>query len=761
MHSATPLSSVSVTTANLGFPRIGRHRELKAALEKFWTGAIDAEQLLQTAGSLRHEHWRVQRKAGIDVIPTNDFSLYDQVLDALVLIGATPERFGSGEVTLERYFATARNSSTQPVMEMTKWFDTNYHYLVPEWSEGLAFTPNTRRLLAEIAEARALGIDPRPVLLGPVTLLALGKGVNGFDPLQLVDRITTVYLSILDTLAANNVSWVQIDEPLLITDLTPTLAEAYRSIYARLSKSPVRLMLTTYFGALGDNLPLAVSLGTAGLHIDLVRAPEQLQTVLNALHPEQTLSLGCIDGRNIWLTDLSAARLQIDEAVRVLGKERVIAAPSCSLLHVPHDLREETALPPRLLRWLRFAEEKLRDLSALARNETSVLTQNQADLADRKEAESTTNATVRTALASLGEADFTRRSPYPARAGAQRKQLGLPLVPTTTIGSFPQSAEVRKHRAAWRKGIESTGQYESFLREAIADCIREQERIGLDVLVHGEFERNDMVEHFAEFLEGFAFTRNGWVQSYGSRCVKPPVIYGDVSRPQPMTVRWTEYARSLTERPIKGMLTGPITILQWSFVRDDIPRSQTTWQIALALREEILDLERAGIRIIQVDEPALREGLPLRHADWATYLDWAVKAFRLATSAVEDATQIHTHMCYCEFEDILPSIAALDADVISMEAARSKMELLQAFREQRYPNEIGPGVYDIHSPRVPSRDEMRSLLEKALEVIEPEKLWSNPDCGLKTRGWKEVSAALEAMCAATRDVRKHLAATTD
>lgn len=743
-------------TANLGFPRMGRQRELKFALEGYWAGKRTEQELLDTAAALRKEHWQLQKAAGLDFIPSNDFSLYDQVLDALVLIGATPERFGNGPVTLERYFAMARNSHEQTAMEMTKWFDTNYHYLVPEWSEGISFQIDTTKLLAEIREARALGIETRPVLIGPLALLLLGKGVEGFDPLTLLPRLTAAYAEVLKTLAEEGVVWVQIDEPMLVTDLETSIRNAYRQVYAELKSIPIKLMLTTYFDSVGDNLETAIALGTAGLHVDVVRAPQQLKTTLGALKSEQILSVGCVEGRNIWLTDFSSVTPMLNEAVKQLGADRVIVAPSCSLLHVPHDLRGEQKLSPRIKGWLRFAAEKIAEIVALATNDKPAFQANAAAVADRAAAETTTNPQVRAALSALQWKDFQRRSSYAQRTPLQRKELGLPLLPTTTIGSFPQTAEVRKHRAAAKHGHETPEQYEAFLKEAIAQCIHEQERIGLDVLVHGEFERNDMVEYFAEFLDGFAFTENGWVQSYGSRCVKPPVIYGDVSRPAPMTVKWTDYARSLTSRPLKGMLTGPITILQWSFVRNDIPRRQTAWQIALALRDEVKDLETAGIRIIQVDEPALREGLPLRRADWPAYLDWAVNAFKLATSSVQNETQIHTHMCYCEFEDILPSIADLDADVISMESARSRMELLEAFRAHEYPNEIGPGVYDIHSPRVPSTEEMRELLTLALDVLKPEQLWVNPDCGLKTRGWPEAVSALENMCKAASEVRNQI-----
>jgi 5-methyltetrahydropteroyltriglutamate--homocysteine methyltransferase len=650
----------------------------------------------------------------------------------------------------------ARNSNEQTAMEMTKWFDTNYHYLVPEWTPGLSFIPDTTKLLNELREARELGIETRPVLIGPVTLLLLGKPAPGFDITLLLPRLIKVYKQILQALQAEGVAAVQIDEAMLVTDLTPWEKQAFRSAYKQLAEVPIDLMLTTYFGGLGDNLALARDLHTAGLHIDAVRAPEQVAQVLAALAPNQTLSLGCVNGRNIWLTDFAAMNPLIEQAVEALGADRVVVSSSCSLLHVPHNLEPEKNLNPRIKSWLRFASEKLSELVQLATSDTAAFAANAQAVADREAAETSKNAAVRERLAHLIEQDFSRASPYPLRAEIQRRKLNLPPLPTTTIGSFPQTADIRKQRAAHKHGHIDQSQYDTFLRQATEHCIREQERIGLDVLVHGEFERNDMVEYFADFLQGFAFTENGWVQSYGSRCVKPPVIYGDVSRPHAMTVEWSSYARSLTDRPMKGMLTGPITILQWSFVRDDIPRQQTAWQIALALRDEVQDLEKAGLPIIQVDEPALREGLPLRRSDWASYLDWAVQAFKLATGGTRDDTQIHTHMCYCQFEDVLPSIAALDADVISMETARSRMEMLQAFREHGYPNEIGPGVFDIHSPRVPDVTEMRELLQLALGVLTPTQLWVNPDCGLKTRAWPETIAALQNMCEAAKQLRTTL-----
>ncbi len=754
------LSSTNLSTANLGYPRIGRHRELKFALEEFWRGRLNETDLLATAKTLRQRHWQLQKAAGLDVIPSNDFSFYDQVLDALVLVGATPARFGAGPVTLTRYFQMARNSNEQTAMEMTKWFDTNYHYLVPEWSSELTFIPDSTKLLAEFAEAGSLGIVTRPVLIGPVTLLLLGQVVDGTDPLDLLPRLLDAYRKVLGELAEAGAGWVQIDEPALATDLPVGYAEAFRTAYAEFATLPLRLMLTTYFGGLADNLDLACSLGTAGLHIDAVRAPGQVAQVVERLQPQQTLSLGCIDGRNIWIADLDALHKMVASVVAKIGAERLQLAPSCSLLHVPYDAADENKLDPRVRSWLSFAQQKIEELVLLAKGPevaADAFADNRRHHEDRVAAESSTNKVVRERLTQLTEGDFHRKSPYKQRATVQRQELGLPLLPTTTIGSFPQTQEIRKQRAARKNGAISEAEYNDFLKQKTEECIRQQEQIGLDVLVHGEFERNDMVEYFGEHLAGFAFTSNGWVQSYGSRCVKPPIIYGDVSRARAITVEWSSYARSLTKLPMKGMLTGPITILQWSFVRNDIPEKDVAWQLGLALREEVQDLEAAGIRIIQVDEPALREGLPLRRSDWPAYLDWSVKAFRLATSGVADGTQIHTHMCYCQFEDILPSIAALDADVISMETARSRMEMLQAFKRHGYPNEIGPGIYDIHSPRVPSKEEMAGLLRLALAVLRPVQLWVNPDCGLKTRAWPETIEALSNLCQAAAEVRSSLA----
>ncbi len=749
-------------TAVLGFPRVGAARELKFALEAHWRGERTEAELLAIAAELRARHWQLMRAAGITYIPSNDFSLYDHVLDTLAAVGATPERFGAGPVTTERYFQMARNSREQTAMEMTKWFDTNYHYLVPEWSAGLRFEADPRKAVGEYLEAKALGIETRPVLVGPVTLLLLGKPVeDGFGCWTLLPRILKAYGALLRALKEAGALSVQIDEPCLVTDLPVGAAGYYETAYAELAEVAevgLPMHLATYFGGLGENLELAFGLPVAGVHLDLtrdpVRAPEQLAAALPLVRPGQRLSLGVVDGRNVWINETARSRALIEAAVAKLGAERVAVAPSCSLLHAPLDAAGERRMDPAVRSWLSFGVQKLDELRALADGADDPV--NRAALASRAAAESSRHEGVRAALAALKPEDARRATPYAKRAEAQARALGLPLLPTTTIGSFPQTPAVRKARAAWRAGTLTEAEYERFLEEETRKCLREQETAGLDLLVHGEFERNDMVEYFGEQLAGFAFTENGWVQSYGSRCVKPPVIYGDVARPAPMTVRWSAWAQAQTERPVKGMLTGPVTILQWSFVRDDISRAEVARQIALALREEVGDLEAAGIRAIQLDEPALREGLPLRRAAWDGFLRWAVEAFRIATSGVRDETQIHTHMCYCEFESILPAIAAMDADVISMESARSKGELLHAFRQARYPNGIGPGVWDIHSPRVPSREEMEGLLEAALEVLDPAQLWVNPDCGLKTRGWAETSAALREMTAAAGAARARL-----
>lgn len=746
-------------SANLGFPRIGLHRELKKALESFWKGATDAAALHATAKDLRARHWTLQREAGIEVIPSNDFSFYDHMLDTSALLGAIPPRFVGIADPDQLYFAMARGTADAPAMEMTKWFDTNYHFIVPELHAGQTFTLDATKPLAHYREAKALGIDTRPVIVGPLTFLSLAKAKDdGLDTLDLLDAVLPAYKSLLEQFAAEGAAWVQIDEPVLVLDLSDKQKAAFRTAYDLLGKAGPQILLTTYFGALRDNTELAASLPVAGLHIDLVRAPEQLDAVLAALPADKTISVGVVDGRNIWRTDLDKAFGLVSRAWDKVGPDRLEIAPSCSLLHSPVDLDSETKLDDELKSWLAFGKQKLAEIAALTKAQKHGRAAAKVAFEASAEAAAAHRASPRihkeAVKARAAEPiPLDRNAPFPVRRDKQRTKYNLPAYPTTTIGSFPQTSEVREARAAFKKGLLDAAGYDAFLEAETEKAVRIQEELGLDVLVHGEFERNDMVEYFGEQLDGFAFTRNGWVQSYGSRCVKPPVIYGDVSRPTPMTVRWSAYAAALTDKPMKGMLTGPVTILQWSFVRVDQPRSETCRQIGLAIRDEVLDLEKAGIGIIQIDEPALREGLPLRQGDWDAYLRWAVDCFRLSASGVADETQIHTHMCYAEFNDIMPAIAEMDADVISIETSRSDMELLEAFRNFKYPNEIGPGVWDIHSPRVPGKDEMAALMAKAVEGIPADQLWVNPDCGLKTRGWPEVKASLANLVETARALR--------
>ena len=754
------------TLTNLGFPRIGVKRELKQALESFWRAETTAQQLQDTARELRKRHWQLQRDAGADVVPCNDFSLYDHVLDTAFMFDAIPERYRTlaDADPLTGYFALARGFQRDGIdvhaLEMTKWFDTNYHYLVPELHASQTFRLRSDKPVAEFLEARELGFQARPVVLGPVSFLLLSKTVDGSDRLALLDRLIPVYVELLEKLKDAGADWVQIDEPCLVLDLDNDDREAYRNAYRALAnvKRP-SLLLATYFGALEDNLSWTASLPVEGLHIDLVRAPEQFDTVLDTLPSQWVLSLGIVDGRNVWRTDLDRVLPLVKRAHQRVGGERLQLAPSCSLLHVPIDVTLEKALPFELHDWLAFARQKIEELRTVAdalssAHALSALESARLRQLSRKNSADVHRPDVAARLAQIDGLSNHRASEYGKRRIVQQQRLGLPPFPTTTIGSFPQTHEVREARASYKSNKLSAAEYEAFLQEETQRCVRFQEEIGLDVLVHGEFERNDMVEYFGEQLEGFAFTKLGWVQSYGSRCVKPPIIYGDVRRPSPMTVAWSRYAQSLTPRPMKGMLTGPVTVLQWSFVRDDQPRATTCRQIALALRDEVLDLEAAGIGVIQIDEPALREGLPLRRKQWNTYLAWATECFRLAVAGVQDDTQIHTHMCYSEFNDIMDAVAAMDADVISIETSRSNMELLDAFVRFRYPNEIGPGVYDIHSPRVPHSAEMTQLLARAVSVLNPNQLWVNPDCGLKTRGWSETRAALLQMVEAAHAMRQ-------
>jgi len=772
------VTSPSIPVATLGAPRIGPRRELKTALESFWAGKITEAELLERAAALRVATWARQKAHGATVLPSNDFSLYDHVLDTSVMVGAIPEIYGwgGGVAPLSVAFAMARGAEGEteaacghahgagaPAQEMTKWFDTNYHYMVPEFRPGQRFQVASHKPIEQYLEAKALGYETRPVLLGPVTFLKLGKTKEpGFDPLDLLPSLLPTYMHILRRLNASGAEWVQIDEPCLVLDLDDRTRDALRQAYGTFAQTlpNLKVMLTTYFGALGDNLDLALSLPVAGLHVDLVRAPEQLEAVAAKAPRGLVLSLGVIDGRNVWRADLPKLADRLRAVVAKRGADHVQIAPSCSLLHVPVDLEQETALDPDVKSWLAFFVQKVEELAALATflsgDKTAAAPAFEASAraaAARKASPKVHNAAVAARLASVTESMARRKSAFAARAETQRRRFDLPRFPTTTIGSFPQTGDVRKARSAHARGALDDAAYETFLRAETERAVRWQEEIGLDVLVHGEFERNDMVQYFGEQLSGFAFTEHAWVQSYGSRCVRPPILFGDVSREKPMTVGWWRYAQSLTKKPMKAMLTGPVTILNWSFVRDDVPRSDACRQIALAIRDEVLDLEKAGAAMIQIDEAALREGLPLRRGEWDRYLGWAVECFRICASAVADATQIHTHMCYSEFNDIIAAIALMDADVISIETSRSKMELLEAFRSYRYPNQIGPGVYDIHSPRVPTPEEMRDLIALARQRLDDAQIWINPDCGLKTRGWAEVKPALANMVAAARQVR--------
>lgn len=755
-----------VIATNLGFPRIGARRDLKRAIEEYWAGNIDPEELEAAAANLRRRHWQLQQSAGIEHIPSNDFSFYDHVLDTAVMVGAVPKRFAwsGGSVNLATYFAMARGTVQLAPLDMTKWFDTNYHYIVPEFEPDTTFKLASTKPIDHFSEALALGIHTRPVLLGPVTFLLLGKCKSAkLKPLSLLDKLLPVYEEVLWRLAHAGADWVQVDEPVLALELPRESLRALESSCARLSAASdqIRICLTTYFGDLHENLAAALKLPVAAVHLDLVRAPAQLDHALNLTPQGTALSLGVVDGRNVWRTDLDRALTMLDRAADKLGPSRLMVAPSCSLLHSPIDLDVETSLDAELKGWMAFAKQKLQEVATLSRAinrgraaVSAELTASHTAVISRNSSLRIHNPAVLQRLAGITDSMLRRQHPFAKRREAQRRHLSLPLLPTTTIGSFPQTAEVRKARAALKKGEWTIEQYEEFCRKEIEHTVRFQEEIDIDVLVHGEFERADMVEYFGEQLEGFAFTDHGWVQSFGTRCVRPPIIFGDVSRPRPMTVRWSQYAKSLTPRPMKAMLTGPITILQWSFVRDDQSPLDTAFQIALSVRDEVTDLEAAGIQVIQIDEPALREGLPLRRGAWPEYLRWAVDVFLLASSGVKDETQIHTHMCYSEFNDIIESIAALDADVISIEASRSDMELLSAFVKFKYPNEIGPGVYDIHSPRVPEVEEIMGRLQKALRAIPADMLWVNPDCGLKTRGWREIHASLRNMVEAAKSLRR-------
>ncbi len=747
-----------------GYPRIGKQRQLKFALEKFWRDEITTEHLHQVAREIRLDNWRQQAKAGLQWVTVGDFAYYDQMLNQIALFSCAPARFGfTGKISLQQYFQLARGNTAQPALEMTKWFDTNYHYLVPELLPDTHFSLGSEWLFDEVAEAQSAGFKVKPVLIGPLTFLWLAKGKDAqLNRLDLLERLLPVYAEVLARLKKQGVEWVQIDEPILALDIPNEWRMAFERAYSVLQNAGLKILLANYFGPFKDNLQTALQLPVAGIHMDCVRGGDEIGVILDWLPSTKVLSCGVIDGRNIWKTNLARAHKFLKPIVGHLG-ERLWIGSSCSLQHVPISLENEQAMLPEIKNWLAFAQEKLAELTLLKAtlycdepNASKLLENNILAIASRQTSSRVHRAAVAARLAELHDEHAKRHSVFADRQAVQQARFKLPGFTTTTIGSFPQTPEIRAARAEFKSGKLNLAEYETAMRAEIAYAVNKQEQIGLDVLVHGEAERNDMVEYFGEQLDGFVFSANGWVQSYGSRCVKPPIIYGDISRPKAMTVSWTVYAQSLTDKPMKGMLTGPVTILQWSFVRDDQPRSTTALQIALAIRDEVQDLEQAGIAIIQIDEPAIREGLPLRKPDWEDYLTWASRAFRISASCVTDQTQIHTHMCYSEFNDILPAIAAMDADVITIETSRSDMELLRGFGTFNYPNEIGPGVYDIHAPRIPAVAEMVRLLEKAQSVIPSKNLWVNPDCGLKTRGWAETEAALINMVEAAKVMRARL-----
>ena len=751
-----------------GYPRIGAKRELKFAVEAFWKGDKTEAELQAVAADIRSKNWAAQKAAGADLLPVGDFSFYDHVLDLLCTLGAIPKRFGfdAANLSLPEYFQLARGNATQFAMEMTKWFDTNYHYIVPEWHADTEFSVNAGRLIAQIKEAKAQGHDIKPTLVGPLTLLWLGKKKEEFGcrVATLLPKLLPAYAQLLRELAAEGVDWIQIDEPILAVDAPQAYLDAFPTVYKELANTGTRIIIGTYFASVAEHLELLKNLPVHGLHIDAVRAPEQVATFVNAWPQNKVLSIGLIDGRNVWRANLSKVIDTLAPIAAKLGNNLWIA-PSCSLLHSPQDLAVEEKLDSEIKSWMAFAAQKLVELGtvkqALAHGKDSVkdaIAASDAAAADRATNAKIHNDAVKARLAALPANADQRKSPFAERIKAQQALLNLPTLPTTTIGSFPQTSEIRQARAAFKKGELSAADYDAAMKKEIAYCVEVQEKLELDVPVHGEAERNDMVEYFGEQLAGYCFSQFGWVQSYGSRCVKPPIIFGDVSRPNPMTVYWSSYAQTLTKRPMKGMLTGPVTMFKWSFVRDDIPLSTVAKQIALALNDEVLDLEKAGIKVIQIDEPAIREAMPLKKAQWDEYLAWACESFRLSSTGAEDSTQIHTHMCYSEFNDILPAIASMDADVITIETSRSDMDLLTAFGDFKYPNDIGPGVYDIHSPRVPTAAEVEHLLRKAMDVIPVERLWVNPDCGLKTRGWKETIEQLEVMMEVTKKLRAELAA---
>ncbi|GAA4871665.1 5-methyltetrahydropteroyltriglutamate--homocysteine S-methyltransferase [Saccharopolyspora cebuensis] len=760
--------TTTIGSTVLGYPRIGPDRELKRALERYWAGRIGEPELREVARGLRVDTWRSLHEAGLDSVPGNTFSYYDQVLDTAVVFGAVPERFTAlGLSPLDTYFAMARGVESTPPLEMTKWFDTNYHYLVPEIGPDTRFSLSDQSPVDQYQEALEAGVTTRPVLVGPLTFLLLSKSDDqapeSFRPLDRLDDLLTAYAELLGELHRAGAEWVQLDEPAFAADRSPAELAALRAAYRRLGELTERpkILAAGYFGDLGEALGELAATPVEALAVDLVAGRSALDRLPSVRGlADKALVAGLVDGRNVWRTDLDGA---LSTAATLLGLAGEVAVgTSCSLLHVPYDVEAETAVDARVASWLAFARQKVDEVVVLGRAlrdgreaVADELTAARRAVADRAGADSVRDNRVRARLDSL-RPEHARRGDYAGRQAAQQRSLRLPPLPSTTIGSFPQTTDVRKARAALRAGRIDPATYQQRMRDEIERVIRVQERLGLDVLVHGEPERNDMVQYFSEHLDGFASTEFGWVQSYGSRCVRPPILYGDVSRPAPMTVEWATYAQKLTEKPVKGMLTGPVTILAWSFVRDDQPLATTADQVALAIRDEVADLEAAGIRVVQVDEPALRELLPLREADRPGYLDWAVTSFRLATSGIADSTQIHTHLCYSEFGDVIDAIVALDADVTSIEAARSRMEVLDDLNAVGFARGVGPGVYDIHSPRVPTAAEVTDLLTAALAAVPAERLWVNPDCGLKTRGYTEVEQALENVITATAGIRPSL-----
>ena len=757
-----------IKISTIGYPRIGPKRELKKVLELFWKGKISENELEKTAKELRKQNWQVQKANGVDLISSNDFSFYDQVLDTICLLGAIPKRYkwDKDKVSLKTYFAMARGSQDKeldvPALEMTKWFDTNYHYLVPEFSADQTFSLSSNKPFDEFNEAKSLGYITKPIILGPLSFLLLGKSdTQSFKTLNLLDKILPIYKEVIGKLSDLGAEWIQIDEPILVKDLDEEVISRIKPTLNELKKASKnsKILITTYFESLDKKIHEKLSTSDIdAIHLDLVRGTENKNYIQNA---NKVLSLGIIDGRNIWKSDLNNKIKFLQQSTK--SENEIIISTSCSLLYCPYDLDLEKKVPQEIKRWLSFSKQKLNELNLIKtfinegdKNINKELEQNKLDILDRQNSKLIHDSSVKKRLKTIDSSITKRKSSYSQRSKIQQDIFKLPKFPTTTIGSFPQTQDVRQARAKFKRGELDSESYKKFLKDKTIDVIKKQEEIDIDVIVHGEFERNDMVEYFGEYLKGFTFSSSGWVQSYGSRCVKPPIIYGDISRSKAMTVYWSKFAQEQTKKIVKGMLTGPITILQWSFVRDDQPRKSTTREIAFAIRDEVKDLEQNGIKIIQIDEPALREGLPLKKEKWKNYLDWSVECFRIASSVVKDETQIHTHMCYGEFDDIIDSIAALEADVISIETSRSRMELLKTFEKFKYPNEIGPGVFDIHSPRVPSTQEMTNLLTKAIKNINKDKIWVNPDCGLKTRGWPETINALRNMVLAAKNLRKSL-----